>query len=340
MLEFTRGKREPQNKKQLLRDVLPLKAPFTMNVNPSGICNFNCFFCPTNNKNMKKEYRDYLNKQRMLMDMSTFEKVADGLAELEDQTKVIYLVGQGEPLLHPQIADMVKILKTRNLCREVRIITNGALMSPELNQKLIDAGLDVLKVSVEALTEDGYRKIAHTNFDFDKFLDNIRDFYKRSRGTNSVITAKILTDALADESEYHKFYDIFEPITDYQEMRNVESYWPDFEFEMLDEKHEKVGVSEMGPGGICSGMFTECNVQPNGDICLCRIDWAGNLVLGNVKTDSIKDIWESEKRKKCLIANLDGDRNGLGICAKCAGPCFGEVITPEDAEIIRRRMMG
>lgn len=338
MAEF-RGKREPQHVRQLLREVLPLKAPFTMNINPSGICNFNCFFCPTNNTKVKPEYKAYLDKQKVLMDMETFHLVADGLAELEEQTKVIYLVGQGEPLMNPHIVDMVRILKERELCREVRIITNGSLLGPKMNQNLIDAGLDVLKVSVEALSNEGYKKICSASFDFDRLLENVKDFYSRSRGSGTVITAKILTDSLASEEEVGKFYDIFESITDYQEMRNVETYWPDFEFEMMQGSHETVEVSEMGPGGICSGMFTESNVQPNGDICLCRIDWAGNLVLGNVHKDSIRDIWDSEKRRDCLLKNLDEDRNSLGICSKCAGPCFGEVITKEDAEIIRTRML-
>lgn len=334
-----RGKREPQNVRNVLRDVLPIKAPYTMNINPSGICNFNCYFCPTNNKKLKPEYRRYLDSQQMMMSMETFNNAVNGIKELEDQTKVIYLVGQGEPLLNPNIAYMVDTLKKENVCREVRIITNGTKLTSELARDLVNAGLDVLKVSVEALDSDGYKQICGVDFDFNRLVENVETFYSISRGSKTVLTTKILTDSLVNKDDLNRFYDIFEPISDYQEIRNVETYWPDFAFEVSRKGHELTDISEMGPGGICSGMFTEGNIQPNGDICLCRIDWAGNLILGNVNRDSFKKIWDSEERKRCLLANLDGKRDTLGICSKCAGPCFGEVITEKDAELIRKRLI-
>lgn len=332
-----RGTREPQNKRQVMRELLPVKAPFVVNLNPTGICNFKCFFCPTNSENLKPEYRKYLDGLK-LMSMEVFHKAVEGFLELEEQIKVIYLVGTGEPLLHPNIAEMVKTLKEKKVCREVRIITNGSLLNPELNQKLIDAGLDVLKISIEALDEEGYKSISGVDFNYEKFLINIEDYYRRSRGTNCVITAKILTDALKNEEQYHKFYDMFEHISDYQELRNIEPIWPGYDFSQTNCNHESIDLSEIGYTGICPAAFVELMINPDGSVSLCRKDWAGNLLMGNVKTDSIREIWYSDKRREYLKQHLNAQRVHMGFCELCERSYFGDVITDEDAKIIKMRM--
>lgn len=276
MIENVRGKRNPQNARHKLVDVLPLKAPYIMNIITTDKCNFKCRYCPSNNKEINPKYRKYVDSNKINMDMNMFYKLADDLETLEEKVKVVYLCGVGEALLHPQVDEIIRTLKTRNLCREVRNITNGSVLSSEMNKRLIDAGLDNLMISIQALDRKGYKEICGVNFDFDRLVDNVRDYYERCKGTNCTITAKIFSDSLRDEEEYNRFYDIFEPITHYQEIRYIESKWPEFEVPGLGNQQIVKGVSEIGTGcDVCSGMFTESYIRPNGDVCLCRLDWGG-----------------------------------------------------------------
>ena len=333
------GKREPRNARHKMVDVLPLKAPYAVNLNPCGICNFHCAFCPANSKTLKPEFQKHMDEIRGFMPMDLFYKIADGFLELEEQTKVIYLTMTGEPLLHPQIAEMVDYLKRKKVCRDVRIISNGSLLNPQLNQDLINAGLDVMKVSVEALSAEGYQRLCNVHIDYDRFLDNIKDYYQRCEGTDSTIVAKILTVSLKDQEEFNRFYQIYEPITHYQEVRNVENIWPGFSFEIKDEPvHVEVEQSEVGYDGICPAAFIELGINVDGSVGLCKKDWAGQLCLGNVHEMSIREIWDSEKRRQYHLQHLQGRSETNPFCKICRRSHFGDSISPEDAKIILKRM--
>jgi radical SAM protein with 4Fe4S-binding SPASM domain len=65
------------------------------------------------------------------------------------------LIGQGEPLLHPGLPEMVAAAKAAG-CR-VELLTNGTLLNPQLADELIKAGLDELRVSLWAANEEEYR---------------------------------------------------------------------------------------------------------------------------------------------------------------------------------------
>ena len=78
-----------------------------------------------------------------MMTWELFEKILEELKAFQGQVKVINLYGYGEPLLHPRIADMVRLLKENHCCREVRITTNASLLSEEKSHALVEAGVAV-----------------------------------------------------------------------------------------------------------------------------------------------------------------------------------------------------
>lgn len=69
---------------------------------------------------------------------------------------------------------------------------------PEMNRRLVDTGIDMVRISVEALTAEDYKEICDVSIDFEKFVDNIRDLYEVSRGTNTKVSVKIVNVALKD----------------------------------------------------------------------------------------------------------------------------------------------
>lgn len=58
------------------------------------------------------------------------------------------------------------------------------LLSPEINQKLVDSGIDLVRISLEGLNSEDYKAICEAKIDFDELMQNIADLYARSRGTN------------------------------------------------------------------------------------------------------------------------------------------------------------
>lgn len=81
-------------------------------------------------------------------------RVQEGALKL----KLLVFAGLGEPLLHPQIAEMAAYAKKREVAGTVRIITNASLLTHKMSDSLIEAGLDSLKISLQGVTEEAHHK--------------------------------------------------------------------------------------------------------------------------------------------------------------------------------------
>lgn len=173
-------RREIRHERHALETVVPLKVPYRMDIEIFYGCNFKCNFCPLNNADAAK------SKKSQMMSFDTFKEIIDQIADMEreaggEQVKVIYLGGLGESLLHKDFPEMVSYVKEKKVCREIRTITNGSMLNPVLNQKIVDSGLDLLRISVEALSGEKYKEICGFDLNFNKFVGNVSDIFQRSK---------------------------------------------------------------------------------------------------------------------------------------------------------------
>jgi radical SAM protein with 4Fe4S-binding SPASM domain len=67
----------------------------------------------------------------------------------------VFLIGEGEPLLHPGLLEMVAAAKAAGC--QVALLTNGTLLNVRLAEEFIKAGLDELRISLWAANEEEYR---------------------------------------------------------------------------------------------------------------------------------------------------------------------------------------
>ena len=80
-------------------------------------CNLNCSFCSK------------VNREKRYMPKEEFEKI---LIKIKDYTDYIYLHVKGEPLLHPDIIEIINLANKYNL--KVNITTNGTLFSKKAKE--------------------------------------------------------------------------------------------------------------------------------------------------------------------------------------------------------------
>ncbi len=90
-----------------------------------------------------------------MMPVTELERLLDDLAALGTQR--VDFVGRGEPLLHPSFVDMMRSAKRRGFF--VSVTTNGSRLTTERARGMIDAGLDALRVSLNAGRRDTYGRI-------------------------------------------------------------------------------------------------------------------------------------------------------------------------------------
>lgn len=294
-----------------LEEVIPLDTPFLVFLDPADVCNFQCKFCPTGNRALIKN----INRNSGLMDFDLYKKIIDDLGEFEKPIKVLRLYKDGEPLLHPRFADMVRYAKERGCALQVDTTTNGSLLNPEKNIELIEAGLDRIHISLEGLSDDFYRDFTGYKIKFDMLVENIRHFYEHRK--NCIVCVKIVGDNLS-EKETDLFYDTFGDIADRIFIEHVAPCWPKFEMKDVVPNSE-VGIygQEIKEVEVCPYIFYSLSINSDGKVSLCFLDWSRELIVGDVKTESFRNIWNNESLFDCRRMHLLKKRKDHPICAEC-----------------------
>lgn len=301
---------ELQNRTKL-ETVIPIEVPFLIFLDPSDVCNFQCKFCPTGNRELIKQ----VNRHPRLMDFDLYKKVIDDLCEFSMPVKVLRLYKDGEPLLHPRFADMVRYAKETKCALQVDTTTNASLLSPEKNLELIAAGLDKIFISVEGLSAESYKKFSGYTLNFDKFVANIRHFYQHRKDCEVLI--KIVGDELSDE-ETNRFFDVFGDICDSIFVEHIAPCWPKFEMHDLIPNQE-VGIygQQIKEVEVCPYIFYSLSINSDGKVSLCFLDWSRQLIVGDVKTESFKDIWNGKALFEYRKMHLLKKRKEHHVCSVC-----------------------
>jgi len=165
-----------------LATAVPLSTPYSIYVFPSTYCNFKCVYCAHmfSPEVIKEKY----GLDRQHMPMETFHKVVAQMAEFPQRFRLLSLTGQGEPLMNKHIPDMVSIAKAADVAERIEIISNGRLLTRKMADRLIEAGLDTLRISLQGLTTQKYKDIGGVNVEFEEIYENIRYFHQQSEKPN------------------------------------------------------------------------------------------------------------------------------------------------------------
>ena len=318
-----------------LANVVPLNTPYSVYLSPTSACNFKCIYCAHSlgNSEMKKRYG--FVKETMTLD--TYKKAVEQLSRFPEKIKLLSLTGHGEPLINKNIARMVKIAKEGNAFERVEIITNGSLLSKEVSDELISSGLDTLKVSIQGISALKYQEVCKANIIFEKFMDNINYFYKNKKDTKLFV--KILDIAL-EKDEEEKFYSLFSGCSDRMFIEKVQKTYDGVKAtDSLDINYDRQG-RVIKKREVCPLAFFMLGIQPNGDIKPCDSIYVP-VVLGNVNSDLITDIWQNDKHLDFWRLHLTKKRYTNAHCMVCCAP--DDVSQPEDvldqvADIILERL--
>ena len=295
-----------------LQEVIPLSAPFVLFVDPANTCNFRCTFCPTGDRELIKS----TGRRQGLMDFDLYRKVIDDLSGFDRPLKVLRLYKEGEPLLHPRFADMVRYARESGSVEYIDTTTNGYLLTPEKVGPILDAGIDRINISVDGMSTEQYWEFTKTRVEFDEFVSNIRWLYEHKGACE--ICVKIPGDILSEEAK-RRFFDTFGDIADRVFIENFAPCWPTFDVEERTGMKITEGIygNAIRDVSVCPYIFYSMAVNTDGTVSLCFLDWARTLTIGDVRTHSLKAIWTGETTYQYRVAHLQGRRKDNSTCAGC-----------------------
>jgi radical SAM protein with 4Fe4S-binding SPASM domain len=276
------------------------------------------------------------NRKSGLMGFDLYQKIIDDLCAFEKPIKVLRLYKDGEPLLHPRFADMVRYAKERGCALQIDTTTNASLLGPARNLELISAGLDRIHISLNGLSDQAYREFTGYKMNFSKLVDNVRHFYEH-RG-NCLVCIKMVGDNLS-RKDRERFFEIFGDIADRIFIEHVAPCWPTFEMNDA-EANSEVGIygQEIREVEVCPYVFYSLSINSDGKVSLCFLDWARQLIVGDVNTQSFKEIWNGEALFTYRKMNLSRKRKEHIICGVCGqlSHCLPDDIDPFAESLLER----
>jgi MoaA/NifB/PqqE/SkfB family radical SAM enzyme len=273
------------------RDRAP-RLPDIVQIESTNLCNAKCVFCP----------RDEMHRQQGIMDMDLFRKVVDECAALG--ITHVRLHNYGEPFLDRRLVDKVRYAKTRGIA-EVGMISNGSLITPGIAQGLIDAGLDAINISVDASGKETFER-TRVNLDYDVVIDNIRTLDRLRREAGRSRPKLILSFVRQQDSpEEQAFIDTWRGIADKIHITDLHNWAGTL------NAHSDVAYP-------CYRLWLTFTVLWDGRVSLCCADFDGRHVLGDLRTSTIREVWNAPAYRAARRQHLES--GGPEICRSCDLP--------------------
>jgi radical SAM protein with 4Fe4S-binding SPASM domain len=265
------------------------------------------------------------------MSLETFKKMVDQCIKFPEKIKFLRFIGIGEPLLNKNLPQMIDYAKKSGVFEKIEITSNGTLLKPDLSDRLLDSGLDILRVSLEATDDERFYEISGVQMNMKDIKENIKYFFDKRK--NCILYIKTNDIALKNETEKQAFFTEYDGICDYIFVENVVPIWPDFEIDMTLNAETRFGRGESDQHSVCIQPFKLLCVTADGGVIPCSADWKRYLTLGNLNETTLPEIWHGDILKELRIGLLDGESNKQ--CSICN---FQRVNESDNIDIARKEI--
>ena len=266
--------------------------PDIVQIESTNLCNAKCVFCP----------RDEMHRRQGVMDFDLYRKVVDECAALGITHVRVH--NYGEPFLDKQLVEKVRYAKSKGIA-EVGMISNGSLITEELARGMIEAGLDAINISVDASGKEVFES-TRIHLKYDDVIRNIRTLARlrneSGRTHPKLILSFVRQNNSAEESAFIKEWSQVADkihITDLHNWAGTLNAKSDVQFP-------------------CYRLWLTFTVLWDGRVSMCCADFDGRHVFGDLKSQTIAEVWNSPLYRAARRQHLES--GGPEICRSCDLP--------------------
>lgn len=157
-------------------------------VENTSFCNFRCSYCVTHSP------RSLVPLRRGHMTLTTYRTILDAHPE----ARILVIQGDGEPLLDPTLFEKLAIARERGLFTQ--IVSNGSLLRPEMIERLVRGGPDLLLFSIDAVSATANEQ-NRAGLDYAKVTAAITELCARRRRLPRIVgLLSVVHGAFTDET--------------------------------------------------------------------------------------------------------------------------------------------
>ena len=259
----------------------------------TNICNMSCSFCHGH------------KRERRRMSADEFSQILD---KLTDKTKYIYYHLMGEPLTHPQLPEFIKMAGQRGY--KSIITTNGTLLGRRKNELLI-VGLHKVNISLHSFEEG-------TDKSYEAYVNQLCDFAKAAAEQGIIVVFRLWNKGF-DGGRNQAAMALLRKNIDGEWAENTRGIrirdkiflewgerfeWPDSQAEIKGNKF------------FCYGLRDQFGILCDGTVVPCCLDSDGVINLGNIFTDDINQILNSEPAK-AMVCGFSRGAATEDLCKRC-----------------------
>lgn len=282
-----------------------------LQIETTNVCQADCCFCPYT----------IMQRPKGTMPFDLFMKIVDDAATVAVIEKLT-LTGLGETLLDRHLVERVRYARRKlPIGVSIDLYTNGNLLRPKVTDALIEAGLDVLYVSLNAATAEKRREIMKLD-DFDQVVGYtqyaiaafnaaaVRQGLPLERTRLRVIVKGVGSKDLMEVGEHDVFQETWGG--DWKQpggaaFLHLEGNW-------AGSMGQKMRTQ---PRNACGRALSQIMVLWDGRVSLCCFDAEGAVILGDLRTQTLREMYGGQPALGIREAHNEGRRAELPLCRTC-----------------------
>jgi radical SAM protein with 4Fe4S-binding SPASM domain len=288
--------------------------PMAVSIEPTTSCNLRCPECPSG-------LRSFTRPTGML-DPELFRNTMD---QLKDSLSYLLFYFQGEPYLHPDFLDLVKIASSNGIYTATS--TNAHYLDEENARKTVESGLDRLIISIDGTTQDTYSSY-RVGGKLDKVLEGAKNIvhWKKKLGSS---TPHTIFQFLVVKPNEHQMQDVLrlgkQIGVDEVAFKTAQIYDYEDGSELIPE-NDRYSRYRKGADGKyrvknrllnhCWKLWHSCVITWDGKVVPCCFDKDAEYVMGDLKEQSFLEIWNS-KRYNEFRSSVLRSRSEIEMCTNC-----------------------
>ena len=273
------------------------KYPPYLQIEPSSICNYRCVFCFETDKTFTNKKNGFMGK----MDINLFKNIID---QIHGNIEFISLASRGEPLANPDIPKMLEYCSNKFL--NLKINTNASLLDEKKIHAILAGGVKTLVFSADAADEKLYSEL-RVNGDLKKVLKNIEKFQnirEKQYSKNSIIT-RVSGVKFNDKQNFDEMIKLWSGLVDQVAF---------VDYNPWENSYQKPSNDIQEP---CSDLWRRMFIWWDGKINPCDVDYKSFLSVGNIKDNSISNLWLSKQYNEYREEHLNSNRKKIKPCNSC-----------------------
>lgn len=265
------------------------KTPRYIQIETTIACNATCWFCP----------QKYATRRPMFMDLKVFKKIVDDTRGLGVTYRPFIL---NEPFVDKRMPDLVRYIKMDQTAK-VEFNSNGEALTEERTHEIIEAGVDVMRFSVDGIRRETFDEAR--GISYDKVYHNVEYFIQQAKAADRDIFTEVRMIRLpGTEDEQVEF-------KEYWEARKPNKVlFTDLYRYPWEGQTEALNLP-------CIKILDEMFFYVDGRATLCCWDSKERQIVGDVKEQTVLEIWDGEVMKRCRTLLDAGKRSEITLCSRC-----------------------